>query len=85
MFTNPNKVFRSVCDFDSIDEFGDLFQSFNAMADTLELRAPGNPEEGDRPASDEPPSALDVSGIVQGMVVDQTIVQNPSDDSNGQA
>lgn len=27
MFTNPNKVFRSVCDFDSIDEFGDLFDN----------------------------------------------------------
>ena len=27
MFTNPNKVFRTVCDFDAIDEFGDVFDN----------------------------------------------------------
>ncbi len=27
MFTNPNKVFRVLCDFDAIEEFGDLFDN----------------------------------------------------------
>ena len=60
------------------DEFGDLFAAFNNMADALEQSVSGDGEATGTgavsPPTDEPDD-LDVSGITQGMVNDQTIVK----------
>jgi serine/threonine-protein kinase len=66
------------------DEFGDLFDSFNNMADSLENKveyssADDNGAPGSSPES-RVQNDLDVSGITQGMVEDKTIVRQRDDD-----
>jgi len=53
------------------DEFGDLFSVFNAMADNIEPRVDAGGTAGEPPV--EAPK-LDISGITQGAVEDNTIV-----------
>ena len=70
------------------DEFGDLFNSFNSMADSLEQRIdslPTTPEHTDdisaHPLDD---TAIDVSGITHASVNDLTMVQAAEDDDKQQ-
>jgi tRNA A-37 threonylcarbamoyl transferase component Bud32/HAMP domain-containing protein len=64
------------------DEIGELFKSFNTMADSLEDRvdtdAMPNAEEN-RLLSDTQLTEIDVSGITQSVAGDQTIVSNAQD------
>lgn len=63
------------------DEFGDLFKAFNDMADALERQTDYNPDDAHQ--IDDTTSAdhhnLDVSGIIQGIVEEQTIVRSADD------
>ena len=66
------------------DEFGDLFNAFNDMADSLERHTDYNTEEahktGDSSSGDNPD--LDVSGIIQGLVEENTIVRSADNDED---
>jgi HAMP domain-containing protein len=59
------------------DEFGDLFVAFNAMADSLEEQVNAS---GDAPVVNPgaPSQELDVSGITERMVSEETIVRSDS-------
>ncbi|MBT4519719.1 MAG: protein kinase [Halieaceae bacterium] len=62
------------------DEFGDLFNAFNTMADVMEPRVQsGSSGDGDEGSNIDTAGHLEVSGIVQGMVTEQTVVKVPDD------
>lgn len=64
------------------DEFGELFQSFNGMADAMEKMADSATAEA--PGGSSPGAALettdiDVSGITRASIDDHTVVRGPDD------
>ena len=66
------------------DEFGDLFNAFNDMADALESQTDYDPDKAQQTegASSGDHHDLDVSGIIQGIVEEQTIVRSADDDDS---
>jgi len=66
------------------DEFGELFNSFNSMADSLEKRvdAAGRRDTDPEEVEAMPGGDIDISGITQASVDDLTLVRAPKDDNN---
>ena len=65
------------------DEFGELFASFNGMADALEtmVHTSGKPaDSGDKIKSPLESTDIDVSGITQASVEEHTVVRGADDD-----